>query len=213
MAKKQVEKPKLTKKLRRPEVQLVLAVALFWASVIMVRDGTMAGWEKWLFKAIYDLPEFFTPFFLAITQLGGIMMLFALSLLCLVIKHYSVVIRLLMSGLLAYLAAGVAKDLYGRGRPHEFFTDLVYRDQLIRGPGFPSGHMAMATAIGLVFWHVLPKKHKWIGPAIIVGVGVSRVFLGVHAPIDILGGFALGWASVAVFRFVRLSDIRRKERA
>lgn len=203
-------KPSAKETLLQPRVQLAAAVVLFWLSTLMVNDGNMAAWERTVFQFVYQLPESLTLLFLAITQLGGITMLFALSIVYLVKSHYSAVIRLLMSGLLAYLAAGVAKDLYGRGRPHEFFTELVYRDHLIRGPGFPSGHMALATAIGLTLWHFLPKRYKWLAPAMIIGVGLSRVYLGVHAPLDIVGGFAVGWASVVVFHFVRMTDIRKK---
>ncbi len=196
--------------LLQPGVQLALAVVLFLLCAIMVNDGAMAPWERTVFQFVYQMPESLTLPFLVITQLGGITMLFALSIVYLVKSHYSAVIRLLMSGLLAYLAAGVAKDMYGRGRPHEFFTDLIYRDHLIRGPGFPSGHTALATAIALTLWHFLPRRYRWLVPAMIIGVGLSRVYLGVHAPLDIVGGFAIGWASVAVFHFVRLTDIRKK---
>lgn len=207
---KTTAKPTLLKRLKSHRLQLTMAVVLFWLTTLMVRDGTMAGWERLTFEVVYNMPEALTPFFLAVTQLGNITMLFALSAVYLAVKHYAAVIHMLMSGLLAYLAAGVAKDLYGRGRPQEFFTDLVYRDQLIRGPGFPSGHMALATAIGLTLWHYLPKRFRWISPALIIGVGISRIFLGVHAPLDIVGGFAIGWGAASVFHFVRVSDIRKK---
>ncbi len=191
-------------------VQLAAAAVLFWLSALMVSDGTMMAWERVIFQLVYGLPESLKLPFLVITQLGGITMLLALSIVYIIKSHYSTVTRLLMSGLLAYLLAGVGKDLVGRGRPHEFFTDFVYRDALIRGPGFPSGHMALATAIGLTLWHYLPRRSRWLAPALIIGVGLSRVYLGAHAPLDIVGGFAIGWASVTVFHFVRLTDIRKK---
>jgi membrane-associated phospholipid phosphatase len=34
------------------------------------------------------------------------------------------------------------------------------------------------------------------------------MYLGVHTPLDIVGGFAIGWGAYALFRHVRLYDVR-----
>lgn len=199
----------LLKKLKRPESQLAAAIFLFLISAFIVSDKTISSLEEAVFNAIYYLPAELTPLFLVITQLGNIFVLFVLAGFFLFKRHYTIVIRLLMSGLLAYLVTGVCKDLIGRGRPNEFFADVIYRDALVRGPGFPSGHVALATAIGLTLWHYLPKKYRYIAPLMILSVGLSRIFLGVHAPVDIIGGFAIGWGAVEIFRFVALRDLRK----
>lgn len=168
----------------------------------------MTGWEISLFQSIYNLPDFLRPVFLVITQTGSIYMLGLLLVLYLIKKHHHIVLRLLFTGTLAYLVTGVAKDLWGRARPNEILIDVVNLDYVVRGPGFPSGHTAMAAALALALMHYLPKRYRWIVPVWIVGVGLSRVYLGVHAPLDILGGFAIGWASYALFRHVRFYDIK-----
>lgn len=210
MSKKPVQ-PKRKSLFKNHRAHLGAAIVLFVVATRMAQQSGMAGWERSIFRLIYELPDSLTPLFLAITQLGGITMLAAISVIFLLRSHYAAVIHMMMSGLFAYLAAGVGKDLFGRGRPQEFFADLAYRDYLIRGPGYPSGHMALATAIGMTLWHYLPRRYRWISPALIIGVGLSRMFLGVHAPLDIVGGFAIGWAAVSIFHFVRVTDIRRKK--
>lgn len=205
---------KNNKKSRRisPTVQLLLAMGLFGVAVFASNGEEMSALETSIFQAIYGLPEFLHPFFLAITQLGSIYTLGVLLVLYLAKQHYHVVLRLLMTGALAYMLSGVAKDLWGRARPYELLTDVVSLDYFVRGPGFPSGHMALAVALALTIGHYLPKKYHWVVPIWIVGVGLSRMYLGVHAPLDIVGGFAIGWGSYALFRHVRLYDIsfRRK---
>ncbi|HYF96807.1 MAG TPA: phosphatase PAP2 family protein [Patescibacteria group bacterium] len=191
-----------------PTIQLFLALGLFAITVIASRGVDMAGWEITLFQSIYNLPDFLHPVFLIITQMGSIYMLGLLLILYLIKKHHHIVLRLLLTGTLAYLVTGVAKDLWGRARPNEILIDVVNLDYVVRGPGFPSGHTALATALALTLMHYLPKKYHWIVPAWIVGVGLSRMYLGIHAPLDILGGFAIGWASYALFRHVRLYDIK-----
>src|SRR5690606_33841460 len=107
-------------------------------------------------------------------------------------KKFSVVVRLLMTGLMAYLASGFAKDIWGRIRPNEFLPDVINRDYIVWGPGFPSGHVALATALALVVNDLLPKQLRWLTWFFIISVGLSRMYLGIHAPLDIVGGFAIG---------------------
>lgn len=199
----------------KPTVQLIAAILLFIISVQVSRGTGIPAWEVALFQTIYDLPSWLHPIFFVVTQFGSILVLALLGLLYLAKRHYHIVLRLLMTGTLAYLLSGVAKDLFGRIRPNEFLIDVINLDYIVRGPGFPSGHMALATAIALTIGHYLPKKYHWIVPVWIIGVGLSRVYLGIHFPLDILGGFAIGWASYALFRHVRLYDITtpRKPRA
>ena len=71
---------------------------------------------------------------------------------------------------------------------------------------FPSGHAMTATVVcGLLLWLV---HHRGAGPALwhtalwsavisVLGVGVTRVWLGVHWPSDVVGGWLLGAALVA----------------
>ena len=192
------------------QLQFVAAAALFGASAYLASHQTISDVESSVFSAIYDTPHWLRPVFLVITQAGSIYMLMALAALYFLKRHYHVVIRLLMSGLLAYLMAGVAKDLLGRDRPAELLLnlDIVVRDFYVTGPGFPSGHTALAAAIGLTLAHSLPKRHIWLPATGIVLVAWSRIFLGAHFPLDVVGGFALGWLAVLLFRHVRLSDIR-----
>jgi glycosyltransferase 2 family protein len=189
--------------------QIVASILLFIVAMKLSRNPKMDMWEEATFRAIYNLPDWMNIFFLSITQLGNIFVLFGLSVIYLARKRYHIVIRLLMSGFLAYLITGVAKDLFGRGRPQELLVDIVYRDLLIRGPGFPSGHAALATAVALTLWRHLPKRHRWVVPFIIIGVSMSRIYLGVHAPLDVIGGIAIGWFSAEIFRFVQIRDIRK----
>ncbi|MEX2014962.1 MAG: phosphatase PAP2 family protein [Candidatus Saccharimonadales bacterium] len=195
-----------------PTLQLFLALGLFIISVIASRGAQMSAWEISLFQSVYDLPDFLHPVFFVITQFGSIYVLALLLILYLARKHYHIVLRLLLTGTLAYLLTGVAKDLWGRARPTELLLDIVNLDYIVRGPGFPSGHMALAAALALTIGHYLPKKYHWIPIVWIVGVGLSRMYLGVHAPLDIVGGFAIGWGAYALFRHVRLYDINFSRR-
>ncbi|MFE2012276.1 phosphatase PAP2 family protein [Streptomyces sp. NPDC059491] len=94
------------------------------------------------------------------------------------------------------------KALVGRERPE--WTVPV---DSARYAAFPSGHaMAATVTCGLVLWMLaLHWRAEWRGWGVIagaavvsvLGVGWTRVYLGVHWPSDVVEGWLLGWCCVA----------------
>lgn len=91
------------------------------------------------------------------------------------------------------------KNVFRRQRPQE----LARRIRLPKSHSFPSGHSLLSAATYPIVAHHLVERaslpvqtlaHATAG-MIILGVGFSRVYFGVHFPSDVLGGFAagLGW--------------------
>lgn len=195
-----------------PSLQLMLAIGLFILSVIASRDTAIADWEVNLFQFFYGLPDYLRPFFFVITQLGSIWMLGILLVFYLTRKKRQIVLRLMLTGLLAYLISGFAKDIWGRVRPGDILIDVVNLDYIVRGPGFPSGHTALAAALALTLGWYFKGKYYWVVVAWIALVGISRMYLGIHFPLDIVGGFAIGWISYALFRHIALRDITFKRK-
>lgn len=206
--------PKISKKtFTHPTVQLAAATLLFLLSVHLSRAADMHTWEINLFEWVYGWPDALKPFFQVVTQLGTIYTFFALIIAFYFLRRYNAVVRILLTGLLAYLAAGFSKDIWGRARPHEILPDVVNLDYIVRGPGFPSGHTALVTALAFVVGRYIPPKFRWILALIVVLVGVSRVYLGIHAPLDIVGGFAIGWGAYALFCYVRIYNASPRKRS
>lgn len=195
---------KAVKLLTHPTTQLAGAALLFFVSVLLSRGADIQAWEVTIFEWIYGLPDLLKPFFLIVTQLGTIYTFFILVIGFYILRRYNAVVRVLLTGLMAYLAAGFAKDIWGRARPHDILPGVVNLDYIVRGPGFPSGHMALATALALVVGRYVPPRYRWLLAFALVSVGISRLYLGIHAPLDIVGGFAIGWAAYALFCYVRI---------
>jgi membrane-associated phospholipid phosphatase len=66
--------------------------------------------------------------------------------------------------------------------------------QPAHGTSFPSGHTAVTLAVVLVLVPFLARPVAATGIGYAVLVGWSRVYLGVHYPLDILGGAGIGMA-------------------
>jgi membrane-associated phospholipid phosphatase len=91
----------------------------------------------------------------------------------------------------------ILKNIYQRQRPQE----LARRIKLPRSHSFPSGHSLLSAATYPIVTHHLVQDesvstqaiaHSLAG-LIILSVGFSRVYFGVHFPSDVLGGFAAGF--------------------
>jgi undecaprenyl-diphosphatase len=77
-------------------------------------------------------------------------------------------------------------------RPFSFynFTPLIPE----AGWGFPSGHAAWFFALSLTVYYV-NKKWGWWFFGLSVLMGIARIYVGVHWPLDIIGGAIVGLLS------------------
>ena len=131
-----------------------------------------------------------------ITELGsgGAVWLFALFLLAIFGKGEGRKIAFLGTIALVFswlISDEILKGLFARPRPFLHFSDTIL---LVAGPkqySFPSGHATTAFAPATAIWL---KNHKLGVPVLVLAViiGFSRIYVGVHYPLDVLGGVILG---------------------
>ncbi len=139
-----------------------------------------------------------------ITALGGTTLLTAVTLVAWGLTMFAGKRKLAWLGvgsvLLGTLVMKVLKLGYDRPRP-----DLVEHGTLVTSASFPSGHSMMSALVyltlGLLVSRTYPRKRvrafiMAVAIGVTVAVGMSRVFLGVHWPTDVLAGWTLGaaWA-------------------
>jgi undecaprenyl-diphosphatase len=108
------------------------------------------------------------------------------------------------AGLLSFGLNLLLKELVARPRPTE---DLVVVWQSHSGLSFPSGHAFTAVVLFGLLYYLAPVLFPWRRAitlerisclSLITLIGLSRVYLGVHWPSDILGGFLVGGIVLAL---------------
>jgi undecaprenyl-diphosphatase len=183
-------------------IRVALGILLVAACSLIASLESVSAVETDLFHAVNSLPSWlYGPLWL-VMQLGALGAVFAVAALAALWRRFRLALELLAAGLLAYYSAKALKDLVGRARPAELVNDVIVRGHEAPGLGFPSGHTAVAFALTATAVPFLARRWRrviWVLP---LTVGFARVFVGAHLPLDVVGGFALGWTAGALVHLV-----------
>jgi undecaprenyl-diphosphatase len=143
--------------------------------------------------------DYLDPIMVAVTHLGSLGFALSLPLLLIISANqgakslgFHLALGLFMSSLLVV----TIKIAIKRPRPFEILEDiratLIPKDK----NSFPSGHTCAALTMGMILSQSLTSITSFIVMGISMLVGVSRMYLGVHYPSDVLFGGAIAIITV-----------------
>ena len=147
---------------------------------------------------------------LAVTSLGGwavAIFMMAGMILYLAIRRRRVDALIVLFSGAPVLVGFLLKEVVGRARPEYFITGSAPSSM-----SFPSGHSLFAMVFGglliilvgeLVESIRVRRAIQFTLALLILAVGASRVYLGVHWPSDVLGGYLFGGMGLLGLIFVR----------
>lgn len=140
---------------------------------------------------------------IVITNLGGVLVIGALTIISFIlIKNKKISFTILLNVIIATVLNLLLKNIIQRPRPDDF--------RLISETGysFPSGHSMVSMAfygflIYLCIKYLKNKKIKIILTTflsiLIIAIGISRIYLGVHYTSDVIAGFMISICYLIIY--------------
>lgn len=115
------------------------------------------------------------------------------------------------AGTATWQLAKVVKAGVGRGRPAaELGPVATRRGTPSEGMGFVSGHSAVASCLAGVLGAGLDPRGRLVVGSLAATVGLARIHVAAHLPLDVVGGAALGLAVAHAVNAVVPVDLRRE---
>jgi len=192
---------------------LVTALLAFIYVAKEVSSGDTQKFDEWVLSNLRDgeatrlpiWPTWFTAIMTDITALGGATVIFlitsAVFFYLLIQKQYEFMLLILIATIGGALLSFGLKELFARERP-----PLIFHLLTVKSMSFPSGHAMMSSVVYLTQGALLAKVQSnknlrayilLIAIILVFLIGISRIYLGVHYPTDVLAGWSVGlaWAS------------------
>ena len=194
------------KTLNRNSVVLRLAVSAFALTAFCiiaykVSLGNTETFDRKVSEIVYSFRNSFTKsIFVPWTYLGNaVIVISAIGIATVIPKtRWSIGVPTALTGTVTFALYKFLKYSFARPRPEEVFH-LIQQG----GFSFPSGHsMNGLFCYGMIIFLIRRNCSDKttancltaIGSIMIIGIGFSRIFVGVHYPTDVAGGFLLGLA-------------------
>ena len=173
---------------------VALGLAVLGLGMIAVRNGTVSGFEKSIFRAINDLPQALYRPLWPLQQAGNLLVGPVVALVAFVLGYRRLAAAALVVTVMKLVLERVVKAMVTRERPGTSIgSDVHMRGNVsATGESFVSGHAVLIAVLATIVMPYLRGRWKVV-PWVIVGlVLVARVYVGAHNPLDVLCGAALG---------------------
>jgi membrane-associated phospholipid phosphatase/predicted Ser/Thr protein kinase len=183
-------------------VRLVTALAVLLVSIKLLNRNHIDELEIDAFRLVNDLPSvLYRPVWL-VMQLGNVLVVPVVAGVAAFTRRFRLAVNLVVAGFGCYFLARLVKNLVHRGRPSQYLPVINLHGPAASGLGYVSGHAAVAVALASVASPYLSRRARRVAWTLAVAVCLSRVYVGVHWPLDVIGGAAVGFAVGAAVHLI-----------
>ncbi|MBH9964668.1 phosphatase PAP2 family protein [[Bacillus] enclensis] len=203
-------------------ISLICLSIFTWGFVSILeewKENEIAGFDNGVFDIVHSfISPKLTTLMTSITFLGGVKWLsictVGIVIVLLFMKKYPLALFVALTVGLGAAFNWLLKWIFKRDRPD--IEALIEQG----GYSFPSGHsmgsFIFYGAAAFMLFRALDKRlYKWICVVflslLIISIGLSRVYLGVHYPSDIIAGFTAGGAWLTLCMSVYIYFYKRSD--
>ena len=174
-------------------LQILVAGIVLGVATAIARNP-LPTWEEDVFKWIHDVPRWVDYAVWTPMQLGSAWTPLITAVLAYwLTKSWRPTVGALVAGWVGWWLAKAVKDWVERGRPFQEIGAANVRDTALHeGLGFVSGHATVAFACAAILAPYVTRRWQWVVYLLAAFVGLSRIVVGAHLPLDAIGGACLG---------------------
>ncbi|MBP6981457.1 phosphatase PAP2 family protein [Candidatus Gracilibacteria bacterium] len=170
---------------------------------------SILDFDSYIIHNIFHIQnEFLDTLMIFCTQLGDLGFLW-ISLTCILVllpkyRYFGIQISYALS-LNLFLGEGILKHLFHRDRPFQDFQDILLKIPEPITSSFPSGHASASICFAVLFTYFFWCKSKCLVGlvwTIAIMISISRIYLQVHYPSDVLTGICIGILSSLIIIYI-----------
>lgn len=145
------------------------------------------------FRLVNQLPLAVGAPLLGIMQLGALAAVPVLGAVAVLRRRARLAQLLLVGGAGAWAVAKLLEILVDQPPPELLLSKVTLHGVVAPGLAFPATHVAVAAAMATVAGPYLSRPNRRLAWWTVAVIGVARIYVGAHFPVDVIGGAAVGW--------------------